>query len=106
MSLWTVVILAGVGSLALRVSFLAVASVATLPPGLQRYADLVYPAGMAAILAGAAHGVAAAHGYRQLAVLAPAAVVTAIVTRYTRSVLGAIGSGLAMVLVISAIAGA
>lgn len=100
MNLWIVVVLAGLGSLGLRLVFLVGGSRLRLPAAWERVADLVYPAAMAAMLGVTVHVVAVDAGFGRLAVLAPAAVVTALISRWTGSVLGALGAGLVVVFVV------
>ncbi len=103
MSLWVVLLIAGIGALALRVAFPLFVPRLSISPRWQRQVDLVDPAAMAAILAGGLHGLVASSSWARLAVLAPAALVTAWISRRTGSVLAAIGAGLAVVLAASVI---
>jgi branched-subunit amino acid transport protein len=94
MNLWLVLILAGAGTLALRLSFILAAYKLTMPAALDRAADLVFPVAMAAILGASLHGFAAAVHIGQIVALALAATATALVSRFTGSVLAALVAGL------------
>jgi branched-subunit amino acid transport protein len=96
MNLWLVLVLAGAGTLLLRLSFILAANALKLPAAVDRAADLVFPVAMAAILGASLHGFAAAVHVGQTVALVLAATATALVSRFTGSVLAALGTGLAV----------
>jgi branched-subunit amino acid transport protein len=95
-NLWLVLVLAGAGTLVLRLSFILAANTLTLPAAVDRAADLVFPVTMAAILATSLSGLTATFHIGQTVALVLAAVATALVSRLTGSVLGALAAGLAV----------
>jgi branched-subunit amino acid transport protein len=105
MSLWLVVVLAGAGTLMLRLSFLVAARYLTLPPGTRRLSDLIFPVAIAAILGASLRTTAATAHTGELLALAAGAAVTALVSRRTGSVLAALGAGLAVVTAASFLTG-
>ena len=105
MSVWLVVVLAGIGTLALRLSFIIAAAHLRLPRAIDRAGDLIFPVAVAAILGVALRNYAAAMHPGQLVALAAAAVATAVVSRRTGSMLAALGVGLAVVTALSLVTG-
>jgi len=105
MSLWLVVVLAGVGTLMLRLSFLVAARYLTLPSWTRRISDLIFPVAIAAILGASMRTTAATAHPGGLVALVAGAAVTALVSRRTRSVLAALGAGLAVVAAASFLTG-
>jgi branched-subunit amino acid transport protein len=95
-NLWLVLVLAGAGTLALRLSFILAANALTLPPAVDRAADLVFPVTIAAILATSLRGVTTTFHTGQIVALVLAAAATALVSRLTGSILGALAAGLAV----------
>jgi branched-subunit amino acid transport protein len=96
MSLWLVLVLAGAGTLVLRLSFILAAGALKLPAAMDRIADFVFPAAMAAILGASLHGFTTSVHLGQTMALALAAAATAVVSRFTGSVLAALVAGLAV----------
>jgi branched-subunit amino acid transport protein len=105
MNLWWTVLLAGAGTLALRLSFLLAARYVRLPRRTGRITDLVFPVAMGAILGASLRGAASGGELTDLVALAAGAVATAVVSRRTGSVLAALLSGLAVVALIAALVG-
>jgi branched-subunit amino acid transport protein len=105
MSVWLVVVLAGIGTLALRLSFIIAAAHLRLPRAMDRAGDLIFPVAIAAILGVTVRNYATAMHPGQLVALAAAAVVTAVISRRTGSMLAALGAGLAVVMALSLVTG-
>jgi branched-subunit amino acid transport protein len=105
MSLWLVVVLAGVGTLMLRLSFLVAARYLTLPSWTRRLSDLIFPVAIAAILGATVRTMAATAHPGELVALAAGAAVTALVSLRTGSVLASLGAGLAVVAAASLVPG-
>jgi branched-subunit amino acid transport protein len=101
--IWLVVLAAGVGTLALRLSFLVAGRYLTLPGWTARIADLVFPVAMAALLGATLRTTVTTGGLADLVALLAGAAVTMLVSRRTNSILAAMGAGLATVLVIGLI---
>jgi hypothetical protein len=76
----------------------------TLPPWAERAGDLVFPAAIAAVLGLTVHGAVATGTPAGLFALAGGAAVTFLLTRRGRSVLTAMGAGLATVVAVNALA--
>jgi branched-subunit amino acid transport protein len=105
MNLWWTVLLAGAGTMALRLSFLLAARYLRLPRRTGRISGLVFPVAMGAILGASLRGAAAGGNLAQLVALAAGAVTTAVVSRRTGSVLAALLSGLAVLALVAALVG-
>jgi branched-subunit amino acid transport protein len=103
--MWTTILLAGAGTLALRLTFLVGGRYLRLPAWTQRINDLIFPVAIAAILGAALRTEARAGSLADLAALAVGAVVTLLVTRRTKSVLAAMGAGLGTVFALTALSG-
>jgi branched-subunit amino acid transport protein len=104
MSLWLVAVLAGAGTLALRLSFLLAGRYLRLPSWTRRTSDLIFPVAIAAILGAGLRTTVATDVPADLLALAVAAVATVLVSRRTGSILAALGAGLAVVAVASFVA--
>ncbi|HEV8568968.1 MAG TPA: AzlD domain-containing protein [Micromonosporaceae bacterium] len=96
MNLWLVLVLAGAGTLLLRLSFILVGNAVRLPAVVDRAADLVFPVTIAAILATSLRGVTTSFHTGQIVALVLAAAATALVSRLTGSIIGALATGLAV----------
>ena len=103
MNLWWTVILAGAGTLALRLSFLLAARHLRRPRRTGRITGLVFPVAIGAILGASLRGAAAGGELTELVALAAGAVTTAVVSRRTGSVLAGLLSGLAVVALVAAL---
>nr|WP_296064538.1 AzlD domain-containing protein [uncultured Actinoplanes sp.] len=103
--MWTTVLLAAAGTLALRLAFLIGGRHLRLPAWTGRINDLIFPVAIAAILGATLRAEAGAGSLADLAALAAGAAVTLLVTRRTRSVLAAMGAGLGTVVALTALPG-
>jgi branched-subunit amino acid transport protein len=97
MSLWTVVLLAALGTFLFRVTFLVAMRNVTLPKVLERLTDLVLPVAMAAILGAAVFHAATAQAPGDTVALVAGSVVTVLIVRRTGSLLAAVAAGLLVV---------
>jgi branched-subunit amino acid transport protein len=94
MSLWTVILLAALGTFLFRVTLLVALRNVTLPAALERLTDLVLPVAMAAILGAAVFHTATAQPPADTVALLAGSVVTVLVVRRTGSLLAAVAAGL------------
>jgi branched-subunit amino acid transport protein len=97
MSVWTVVLLAALGTFLFRVTFLVALRSVELPAWLDRATGLILPVAMAAILGTAIFHTVAAQPAGDAIALAAGAIVTALVVRRTGSLLAAVAAGLVVV---------
>ena len=97
MSLWSVVLLAALGTFLFRVAFLVTLRNVTLPKALERLTDLVLPVAMAAILGAAVRHTATAQAPGDTVALVAGSVVTVLIVRRTGSLLVAVAGGLLVV---------
>jgi branched-subunit amino acid transport protein len=103
MSLWTVVLVAALGTFLFRVIFLVALRNAELPPWAQRATDLILPVAIAAILGSAVHHTAVVQPAGDLIALGAGAVITVLVVRRTGSLLAAVAAGLVVVTLVTLI---
>ena len=97
MSLWTVVLLAALGTFLFRIAFLVALRDVELPQWARRATDLILPVAIAAILGSAVQHTAVAQPAGDLIALSAATVITVLVVRRTGSLLAAVASGLVVV---------
>ncbi|MCY1137126.1 AzlD domain-containing protein [Actinoplanes sp. Pm04-4] len=101
--MWLVILAAAAGTLALRLSFLVAGRHLKLPAWTTRITDLVFPVAIAALLGATLRGVATG-GLGDFVALLAGMVVTGLIARRGRSILLAMGAGLATVFVTGLIA--
>jgi branched-subunit amino acid transport protein len=99
--IWLVILSAAAGTLALRLIFLVAGRYLRLPAWTTRITELVFPVAIAALLGATLGTTAGAGSLADLITLLAGAAVTLLISRRTRSILAAMGAGLATVLAVS-----
>lgn len=101
--MWTVILLAAAGTLALRLAFLVGGRYLRLPAWSERVNDLIFPVAIAALLGSMIRAETSAGRLTDLLALAAGAGVTLWVSRRGKSILAAMGAGLGTVFAVSAL---
>jgi branched-subunit amino acid transport protein len=103
--MWTVILPAAAGTLALRVAFLLGGRYLRLPAWTHRINDLIFPVAIAAILGTTVRSEATTGTRTDLLALATGAAVTLLLSRRAKSILLPMGAGLGTVFAVTALAG-
>lgn len=103
--MWTAILLAAAGTLAMRLAFLLGGRYLRLPAWTRRVDDLIFPVAIAALLGATLRAEVGGGRPADLIALIAGAAVTLLISRRTRSILAAMGAGLGTVLAVTALCG-